>query len=147
MFLLVSTATLVAGCERYRLDQQMEELCRKDGGIKVHEVVKLPPAEREALLAYRKTAWPHEDRYGSEYRYVREHEVLVGKDADPEKGQGQLARWHYAIYRRSDNRLLGEFVAYTRSGGDTFTFGFHPSSNYCPKPSADLAHSIFLEGK
>ena len=34
--------TALAGCERWSLDRQMEELCKKDGGIKVYETVTLP---------------------------------------------------------------------------------------------------------
>lgn len=44
-----STALLLslglAGCERWELDRQMEELCRKDGGVKVYEAVTLSAGE------------------------------------------------------------------------------------------------------
>ena len=42
----------LAGCERWALDRKMEELCRKDGGVKVYETVTLPPKEFEAIWTY-----------------------------------------------------------------------------------------------
>lgn len=32
----------LAGCEKYALDRQMAELCKKDGGLEVYETVTLP---------------------------------------------------------------------------------------------------------
>ena len=40
--ILLIAALLLSGCEKARLDQQVKELCAKDGGIKVYETVKLP---------------------------------------------------------------------------------------------------------
>ena len=125
----------------------MEELCKKDGGTKVYEKVILPTAEFEALRKSATTADSSEDHYGSNYRYLSKLEVLVGLHANAQKGEGQITRWHQAIYRRADGRLLGESVLYDRSGGDGFTFGFQPSGNYCPKPRVGLYSSVFLEGK
>ncbi len=135
----------LAGCERFALDRQMEELCKKDGGVKVHETVTLSPAEYDQLSRYA-TAKNREYSYGPEYRYVLRQEIVIGKDADPEKGQGRLSRWYSAIYRKSDNKLLGEAVSYGRTGGDGFTFGFHPSSNSCPRMSQGLDQMIFVKG-
>lgn len=140
------SAVSLSGCERYWLDRKMEELCRKDGGVKIYETVTLSPPEYEELSKYAVTKKSIEDYYGPEYRYVLKREVIVGNDNVPEKGRGQLVRWYSAIYRRSDNRLLGESISYDRSGGDLFTFGFQPSGNICPRPRVSLQHSIFLKG-
>lgn len=147
VYALLSMAALsLCGCERYRLDRQMEELCKKDGGIKIYETVILSPAEYDAVFKYAAKHKAQEDYYGPEYRYEQRQEILAGKDANPEKGQGRLTRWHTKIYRRSDNKLLGEDVSYGRSGGDGFTFGFHPSSKVCPRLERGLSHSIFFKG-
>ena len=59
---LVAIATIVAmlvtlsGCERYALNRQMEELCKKDGGVKIYETVTLSPTEYEAIWKYAGTA-------------------------------------------------------------------------------------------
>ena len=43
ILIAILTPALLVGCEKARLDQQVKELCAKDGGIKVYETVKLPP--------------------------------------------------------------------------------------------------------
>lgn len=134
------------GCERWELDRKMEELCKKDGGIKVYETVTLPSGEFATLWKYVITARSLEDYYGPSYRYVSKKVILLGKDARPDKGEGQLDRIYQAIYRRGDNRLLGEQVSYRRGGGDYFTFGFQPSSASCPRLDRDLAQMIFIKG-
>lgn len=146
----IFTVLALSGCERYALDHKMEELCKKDGGIKVYETVTLPASEfsttGEPLARYIPLAKGVDDYLGPDYRYVRDIDVLVGKDADTEKGAGRLTRVYYAIYRRADQRLLGEAVSYGRGGGDGVTFGFQPSGDYCPKPRPDLISSVFKRG-
>ena len=139
------------GCERIALDRQMEELCKKDGGVRVYETVTLPSSEfsnvGQPLAQYWKAQIPEAERLGPQYRYVQRREILVGQGARPEKGEGQLVKWYYAVYRRSDDRLLGESVSYERGGGDGIAFGLQPSGNACPLPRKDLAQSIFIKGK
>ncbi len=139
---------LLSGCERYWLDRQMQELCAKDGGVKVYKTVTLSPAEYEALFKYKVRAKSREEYYGPEYRYIATRTVIAGKqDRAPGSGRGQLARNHYAIYLRSVNLLLGENVEYSRVGGDLITFGFQPSGNHCPKRRVSLAQSVFVKGE
>lgn len=149
----------LVGCERWALDRQMEELCKKDGGVKVYDTVALPARyfEHDGRLRMSQsmpygTKSNGEDarfeRVGDdEYRVVSKKIYLVGKDADPTKGEGNLARRHTAVYRWSDKHLLGESVEYWRGGGDGFTFGFQPSGNVCPRPLVDIVQSVFLKGK
>lgn len=140
----------IAGCERYALDRQMEELCKKDGGVKVYETVTLPASEfsnlGQPLAKYGQQPYSVEHSLGPDYRYVEKRTFLVGAQANPRKGEGQLMRWYHAIYRRSDDRLLGESVWYHRGGGDGFTFGFQPSGKSCPRFDRDLAQSVFTKG-
>lgn len=152
---VIATVTAVslvglAGCERYALDRQMEELCKKDGGIKVYETVTLPASEfsnvGQPLARYWKEGMPKDERFGPDYRYVETRDVLVGLHADPTKGEGQLVRSHQAIHRRMDGQLLGESVRYDRGGGDYFTFGFQPSGKSCPHFTKGLEQAIFIKG-
>ena len=148
----VALASLIlAGCERWALDRQMEALCKKDGGVKVYETVTLPASEfsdtGQPLARYIPLAKTDAEYLGPDYRYVRKREVLSGQNANAEKGEGQLTRWHHSIYRLSDERLLGESVSYARAGGDGVTFGFQPSGKSCPAPSLDLAKSVFKRGE
>lgn len=144
--LLASSLLTLAGCESDELDRQMEQLCKRDGGVKVYETVRLSARELEEIRQYPLTAKSRADFYGPQYRAVSTKEVLVGKNARAGTGEGQLSRLYWAIYRRSDDRLLGEQVSYQRDGGDLFTFGFQPSSAGCPHVEHGLAQSIFIKG-
>ncbi len=148
---VISLLTL-AGCERWALDRQMEELCKKDGGIKVYETVTLPASDfsniGQPLARYQQIAKSVEDLLGPDYKYIRKSEILVGKGANPLRGEGVLTRTYFAIYRRADNRLLAESVQYDRGGGDGFfTFGAQPSGNSCPKQNVEPSGSVFLRRK
>jgi len=148
---LITAASLVlAGCERWALDRQMEELCKKDGGVKVYETVTLPASEfsntGQPLARYWKLETPEQERLGPDYRYISKRDVLVGPDAKPERGEGRLVRLYWAIHRRSNGKLLGEQVEYRRIGGDGFTFGFQPSSASCPHVDRDISQVVFIKG-
>jgi hypothetical protein len=132
------------GCEKYRLDRQMEERCKKDGGVKVYETITLSPAEYKALFEYKVAAKSREDYYGPAYRYVESRTIIAGvRNRKPGSGRGQLVREYEALYRKSDDRLLGEGVLYARVGGDVITFGFQPSEKSCPNPRVSLITVIF----
>lgn len=149
--IIVASATIVIGfnlpgCEKYQLDRQMEELCKKDGGIKVYETVTLPP-EMFDQWGDPFPGWrgrPQEERLGRDYRYVVRTVYL--KMGDPFKGEGRLDRTIIQIIRRSDGKLLGEAVSYGRSGGDFIAYA-HPSSRSCPAGlnRNQLIHSVFVK--
>jgi hypothetical protein len=141
---LLGAAVVLCGCDKYGLDRQMAELCKKDGGVKVYATVQLSPAEYEKVFRYKVVAKSQDDYYGPDYRYVSSSNRLVGRDGDAERGRGELRRIYAAIYRRSDERLLGESVWYSRVGGDLVTFGFQPSGKVCPNPRTDLAQLLFI---
>lgn len=141
----------LSGYERVILNYKMEQLCKKDGGITVYERVTLPASEfrdltGQPLWRYWIAEIPLDGRLGPKYRYVSDRTVLIGKDARDGSGDGQLARLYWAVYRRSDNRLLGEQVEYRRSGGDFFTFGFQSSSSFCPRVDTGVTKLVFIKG-
>ena len=150
--ILTAVVLLLTGCEKFALDRQMEELCAKDGGVKVYETVTLPPEMfdqwGDPFPGWRKKVLQGkpEERLGSEYRYVVETVYL--KQGDPLKGEGRLDRTTTRIYRRADNKLLGEAVSYGRSGGDFIAYA-HPTSKSCPTYKTDdewVIKSVFLKG-
>lgn len=138
--------SLVTGCEKFELDRQMEELCKKDGGVRVYETVKLSPEMFEPLgdpfPGWRKRK--PEDRLGADYLYEETDTIL--KVGDPLKGQGRLVRTERQIIRRSDKKLMGESVRYGRSGGDFIAFD-HFTSNSCPvrQGSNDVIRQVFIK--
>ena len=64
---------LISGCEKFELDRQMEELCKKDGGVRVYETVKLPPElfdqNGDPFPGWR--GRPDSERLGIGYAYSR----------------------------------------------------------------------------
>ena len=130
-YLSVAAMAFLCGCEKFALDRQMEDLCLKDGGVKVYETVALPSAMfdqwGDPFPGWR--GRPQELRLGGDYRYSVE--VVYLKRGDPLKGEGRLERQSERIFRRSDGKLVGEAVSYGRSGGDFIVYA-HPSSLHCP---------------
>jgi hypothetical protein len=134
----------LAGCERYALDRQMEELCKQDGGNKVYETVVLP-ADMFDESGYPFPGWRDKlkiVRLGSGYTYEDENKVL--DDGDPVKGEGKLLRNGIKIIRKSDLKILGESVYYIRVGGDGIVLG-HPSGNLCPRGGAPIEKQVFVK--
>ena len=147
----ISTFVLF-GCERWELDRKMEELCKKDGGIKVYETVTLPSSsynqalQSGPLMPVAEDSWFVRIGPGDDYRHYTRREYIVGKGARHERGEGSLSRVHQAIYRWPDKRLLGESVQYDRSGGAGFTSGFQPGGKSCPHLTGGLYQSVFIKG-
>lgn len=146
---MLGVTLMLTGCEKFALDRQMEELCKKDGGVKVYETVTLPasmfdqwgdpfPGWRAKVLQGKP-----EERLGSEYRYVVNRIHL--KNGDPLEGEGRLDRTSERIYRRADGKLMGEAVSYGRSGGDFIAYA-HFTSKSCPatQSESDLIRSVFI---
>lgn len=143
-FIAAVTLVLLTGCEKARLDQEVDRLCRLDGGIKVHESVKLSKEdydERRRIVFPQYAELPGDKgRYGSLYYSIWETKIIVS--GDPE-----LVRSHLKIVRRSDGKVLGEHITYFRRGGD-IPNPFHPSSYGCPSVDStpDLVRQVFLTG-
>jgi hypothetical protein len=150
--ILTAALLLLTGCEKFALDRQMEELCKKDGGVKVYETVTLPPEMfdqwGDPFPGWRKKVLQGkpEERLGSEYRYVVETVYL--KQGDPLKGEGRLSRHITRIVRLSGNKLMGEAISYGRAGGDFIAYA-HPTSKSCPviQSESDLIRGVFSQLK
>jgi hypothetical protein len=141
LLIVVSLLPLLAGCEKARLDQQVKELCAKDGGVKVYETVKLPPDKFDQwgrLTFYKPTQGAN--ALGLEY-------VLKEEDYYYRRGNPEMWRTHTQIFRRSDMKLLSESVIYIRRGGD-MPGPWHDSSFSCPEPKdISLIENTFVKSK
>ncbi len=111
--------------EKLWLDHQVRELCAKDGGVKVYETVKLPAAK------FNQWGQPNfydptqgENALGSEYVFKEEQYYY-------RKGNLEMSRYHYQVFRRSDGKVLGETISYQRCGGD-LPGPWPPSCFTCP---------------
>lgn len=139
----------LSGCEKAALDRQVEELCKKDGGVKVYETVMLPP-EMFDQWGDPFPGWQGrkpEERLGPDYRYITETIYLKQGDPNQLLSEGVLRRYSEKIIRVSDSKLMGESIVYGRTGGEAILLG-HPSGTMCPTfKNADekLIRSVFLK--
>lgn len=148
---LLGSALLVSGCEKYALDRQMEELCKKDGGLTVYEFVTLPSSRFDARGELKRLNRMGADlnesatRYGPEYRLETNTTIL--KSGDPVAGEGRLTRYEYRLFRVADKKLLGVSVSYWRSGGDFIAYAHHSSKN-CPAATREASiEAVFVKGE
>jgi len=129
------------GIPEYRIaraDAMVNDLCSKDGGLRVYEVVKLPASrfnangmvsfpDRGALPPMQSNRRPNDDFF-----YSEETRWLI-----PEKSFSPAVwRSQQQLFRAADNKLLGEAVSYSRRGGDPIG-PWHQTSFGCPK-DADI---------
>lgn len=144
---------ILTGCERWALDQKMEELCKKDGGVKVYEKVKVPSGWLDFSGRPNPKMFPSRDVGGGRSRQMVADQYLIETTREEIKSpsndgvgfytEPRLTRYVIFIRRLSDNKTLGEEVSYGRLGGD-LSLG-HPSSKSCPDPAPvpDVIQSVF----
>lgn len=137
---------LLAGCEKYALDRQMEELCKKDGGLTIYEKVKLPASRFDSngeIIPIRPIHLNPEGRYGPEYKLITNRKIL--KKGDPVKGEGRLERTELTLMRVRDQKILAIAVRYSRIGGDFIAYS-HFSSKACPGSDRNQSiESVFIK--
>lgn len=112
--------------DQWAADNQVRELCTKDGGVKVYEAVKLPAEkfDKWGMVNFYKPT-QGENTLGPEYVY--KSETTYYRRDNP-----AMWRTHTKVMRRLDGKLLSESVSYSRRGGDLPGL-WHPSSFSCPK--------------
>lgn len=112
---------------KWKADKLVDELCAKDGGIKVYETVML---STESFDNFGEVFVPAKRniKQSSEYYYSTETNWII-----PESntiGGMDLYTSHYTLFRVKDGKLLAEGVGYARRGGDPIG-PWHPSSYGC----------------
>lgn len=130
----------IAVGENMYWDAKVREMCAKDGGVKVYETVKLTP---ELLDQYGRI-WIHDksEAKSSDPYYYEDEEHYY------RKGNPQITRRQSRIIRRSDGKVLGEYIRYSRGGGGLYG-PWHGSSFRCPDPMTNPSNfesSIFVKG-
>ena len=130
-----------AGGQTYYYDAQVNRLCAQDGGIKIHEKVRLP-ADTFDTYAGRNWVLPDKARLKPEDEYYIETDRRYFRQGNPEFSRNQ-----HRIIRRSDGKVLAELVRYGRGGGD-LPGPWHGSSFSCPDPrvTGGFEASVFMRG-
>lgn len=138
LFLGAFCAALL-GCTRERdlVDEQVRQLCAKDGGVRVYEKTTLPS---ERFNEFNEVRVPARELAKDIDQFLYDVDIKVIKSTEP-----QLVRYHFRLYRRSDEKLLGESISYSRRGGD-FPGPGHPTAFHCPEFAdiKDLAKATFV---
>lgn len=136
----LSIVPFLFGCEQARVDALMEELCQKDGGMKIYEKVLLPENQ------IRKTGEPilfeTWNRSSGGYKFTSSHEILK---AD----KPTLTRYTYSVVRDDDKKMLGEFVTYLRIGGGLIWRPGPDPFKRCPTGTNDIefVKKIFVKDR
>jgi len=131
----------LVGCttpSQWIADAQVDELCAKDGGIKVYETVTLPKERFNQWGQFTGITVGENTKPTDEYYWF-------SKDTEIPNASGLvITKFHAWVYRRSDQKLLGETISYWRRGGD-IPLPAHPSSYGCSKREKDILEEIFLK--
>lgn len=125
---------------KWRADRLVDELCAKDGGVKVYETVTLAKEQFNQWGQFEVRDEKHV-KAGDEYYSIWKITNIKGKQESSNIGSMAVYRSHFSIYRTSDKKLLGESISYARRGGDPVG-PWHPSSYSCRR-SLSLESQIF----
>jgi hypothetical protein len=126
---------------KWRADRLVDELCAKDGGMKVFETVTMP------YSYFTEMGQPNVDLRAepikSKFHFNYEESDIVGDKANLVKLA--VYRIQIDLLRRSDEKILGQYVYYARRGGDPYG-PWHPSSYGCPqnKSEWDMARAVVI---
>jgi hypothetical protein len=133
--------------EKDRLNAQMAELCKVDGGLKVYERAKVSAEGYSNGGVLKETDYRKINEEESIYRLANVYEVHVRntkiKKGNPFKGEGILQRTYGRFVRLSDGKLIAESIHYSRVGGDRWFVGM-PSAENCPVSSGLERDKIFI---
>jgi len=130
--------------DKWRAERLVDELCRVDGGVKVYEVVEVPPAAsgkgKPMDVPFKRFR-----KKGDEFYSVMTVKDIRGHSGSSDVSALTVYRTEIGIYRAKDDKLLGTAVGYARRGGDPF-WQFHPSSYRCPE-NQNVTNSVLVEKK
>ena len=123
-----------------RADALVDELCAKDGGIQIHEIVKLGVEKFDKNGNVRVPPARHKKENDEFYSKTTETWIKKG-----EGNPNDLVIWraHQEIFRSSSGKKLADSVYYIRRGGDPPSV-MHPSSYLCPK-DLGIERKIFVK--
>ena len=143
---LVGCAGYVPGRQSY-WDAQVKEMCAKDGGVTVYEIVELSEDEYMRLGGMNGgLSLPSASSKKNYHPYFYE---LI--DSQIRESSPTVMRTEMLVIRGSDKKRLGRSVQYFRRGGDFPTGIVEDSTFICPE-NLQLTNQIFrvkgrMEGK
>jgi hypothetical protein len=127
----------------------IDELCAKDGGIKIYETLMLPTSMfneygQPKIRFAGKAGGSKKSDTGLNFSSVT-LDIIGKRDAGD---ISELVVWQSKIrlHRTSDRKILGETICYSRRGGDAIG-PWHPSSYSCPNNASEwnLASKVVIK--
>jgi hypothetical protein len=148
LLLLLHLITSCTTLTKLQIDAELDQLCVVDGGLKIYETVTLPPDKFNKYNNINfESVTQNENALGPEYIWKSDTKYLH-PGGDP-KANPRMSRTHYQLIRRSDGRLLGESISYSRYGGDSRfineLYGGPPESHHsCPSIYPNVLGGVFI---
>ena len=138
--LLVVSCTGCSTIRKAYWDHQVKELCEKDAGVTVYEKVGMRKEE------YDKFRLLELDKNDPSQKYYTVSKITYLKKDNGLEGM-LVRKYQEEAIRKSDGKVLGEAIAYSRVGGDSVIFSWeHPSVYSCSNLDIrpNLEKSIFF---
>ena len=137
--LLVVSCTGCSTIRKAYWDHKVKELCLKEAGVTVYERVGMSKEEYDNLkikpIKYSDSSQKYFNTFDTEYLYKTSGDVGI-----------KVMKFTGSIVRKIDQKVLGDHVAFGRSGGDSIFFSWMQPSHYdCSslKKEPDLRAAIF----
>ena len=124
--LLVAVGVIGTELNKAYWDHKVRKWCENKGGVTVFETVLISKGRYLKNDGYKGMInIPPESTRKPRHDFYKKNTKTIIKKSNP-----LVVRSEYVTYRKSDEKQLGKWVTYWRSGGD-FPTGFHPSSFSC----------------
>ena len=143
LLIAVLCSVTLAGCAGYvpgrqsYWDAQVREMCAKDGGVRIFEVVQLTEKQyRNGLNRLGHFDVPVQNAMSANAPFVHAIKRTNIRDGNP-----YVWRHETSVIRTSDNKVLGIQVIYSRVGGE-FPSPSIDSSFSCPDKQTDLFSAV-----
>jgi hypothetical protein len=131
----------IGGCEATKAyyDRRVRSMCDVDGGVRIIEKVTISRDLFRAMNGENGSVptVPHESLRNMSIPFYLQQELIRIHD-----GILKVSRTEYRVVRRSDLRVVGVAVVYSRSGGDFPFTASEPSYFRCPQ-TFDLERQQF----
>ena len=116
---------------KWQADKMVDELCAKDGGSEIYEVVKLPVEKFSPNWLVNLPSIKYAKANDSYYQDFSTRDI-AGRSDGTQVRSLVIWRSETKIVRATDKKVMAKLVSYTRRGGDPISPA-HPSHYICPK--------------
>lgn len=129
----------------WQADALVDDLCSKDGGVKVYEIVIVSDEEFNRLIRMSIKFKKYSGK-DDEYFFSYLTEDIRGDSNSKDILSLVIFKTQMGVVRRKDDKLLGSITHYGRRGGNPIG-PWHPSSYSCPLNSneGELVRRVFVK--